>query len=478
MICDVAGTRGHGKARPAARGTTHSRDLRVACELLIRGGMKQLALMLTVVGCGSSSSPGKADAPVMPDTPSGPDAAAIGMVSVHVVDEGAAVANATIVFSLPSGEVGSTAMTNASGDATGTITAGGSVTAAFTSNTTHLLMTAFDVQVGDQLVLGVPSGPPGAGAAQGSVAVAYPSTVTNATSYASDVGCAQMSGSTTGTVTIPLTASCQATAGTFDVISFATDTNGALLAYSVAAALTVPGSGNTLNQTMPAWRTDAATATLTVSNAPPDQMVVAKADIHDDPVQYSQFPQVRVTVTAGGQASVAPSWPKSVGNAVSWIVQVPYPSGIEGQAVKAFEERTTALNSTTRGYDATALPTLTSRSVSVASGHDTPNATWTTASAPVAGTSGQLVQVGWNVPSLGTFEWLAAVPADATSVQYPRLPDSLATSRVAVDQPFQAEAVYIVQSDLFADPAAFRQTWGNFVVPPATNYKTTLSVIQ
>jgi len=410
-----------------------------------------------------------------------PDAAATGTVSVHVAKFGTPIANATVVFSLPSGEVGSTAMTNATGDATGTITAGGSVTAEYVTGTQpnelHTLMTAFAVQPGDQLTLGEASGPPPQGASLGSVQVTYPATVTNAVSYTTDIACASSTAATTAQVTLAIAAGCLSTSGTFDVISTAVDVDGNLLAYSVVANLTPPGSGNTLNQTMPAWRTDPATATITLSNAEPNQVVAARPALYDGPGLYSKLPAVNTVADNTGHATVAPAWPKSVGSAVSWYVRAIYPSSVAGQPEKFYEERTTALNATTRGIDLAALPLVTTRTAEVASGRDTPFLSWT-ATGPATGAQGTFAQVDWSISGIGDYDWTAILPVDAVSVQFPRLPDSLAVDRVSVTQAFSDETIYIVQSNLFADAAAYRQSWGNIVVPPGQNYTLALSGIQ
>ena len=225
---------------------------------------------MLLVACGSSHKTNP-DAPkVTPDV--AVDSLPTGMVSVHVVVNGVYQADAPIAFQLPTGEVSSTTMTDANGAASGTITAGGSVTTDIATganpSANHALFTVFDVQPGDQLTIGTLRGNPVVGGAVGSVQVTYASSVTNAVNYRADLGCKNLTTSDSNPVTLAVTSDCLASGGTFDIIATATDGSGNLLGYAVASDLTPPGAGNTLNQTMPSWRTDLATDTITVSNAP------------------------------------------------------------------------------------------------------------------------------------------------------------------------------------------------------------------
>jgi hypothetical protein len=443
--------------------------------------MKLFAVLVVVTACGSSSAAKSPDAPLVADAPAEVDALPSGSVAVHVVIAGQPQVGATIVFSAPTGEVAATATSDNNGGANGTITAGGSLTAEVVTgsqpNATHTLFTAFDVQPGDNITLGTNSGPPPTGADDGNVQVSYASTVNNATAYTSDIGCSSMSGATTTAITMPITGSCLAAGGTFDVISTATDTNGNLLGYAVQSNVTPAGAGNTVNKTMPAWGTSTASDTVTLSNGPATQAVVAHVKMHHDPVVYGHWPVTQATTNGGGGASVALTWPQSVGSAVSWDLKVSYPSSVSGMPSKSYGKRTSTLTSTTQAIDLSVMPTMTSQTVIVPSGHDTPMASWTS-SGTMPTVQGTLVSMTWHINNIGTFTWTGAARGDVTSVQFPRLPDSLAIDRVAVNQAYDQEQVTIVQSDLFADFAAFRSSYGDVLSPPARNYNYALTAIQ
>jgi len=449
--------------------------------------MKLSGFLVLLAACGSSSSSSPLDGAPPADSagPSHdatalPDAAATGMVAVHVVMAGVPVPGAQLVFSTPSGDVGSMGMTDANGNATGTIIAGGSVTAGIASGTapneSFQLTTVVDVQPGDNLTLGENIASPTGSAALGNVQISYPAAVTNATSYLTDIGCNTVGGATVGgSVTMPVTSACLAAGGTFDVMSTARDSSGNLLAFTVATGLTPAGDGNTLTQAMPAWRTDFATAGITFSNAVGMQNAVMHGQVSDDPVAFGTLPETTGTVDAGGHVTAQLSWPKSIGTADEWIVELPLGKSVAGTQMKQYFGRASTVTSQT--IDASLLPTLTSRTIDVAFGQDTPMLSWTAAT-PLSTIQGTLGFLSWDLPNLGTVSWTVAVPGDASSVQLPRLSDALALGRVSPTQPFTSAQVMIVQSDLFSNAAAFRASWGDALDPPARNYSIARSLIE
>ena len=195
-----------------------------------------------------------------------------------------------------------------------------------------------------------------------------------------------------------------------------------------------------------------------------------------DLVRFAQA-QSNATADNTGHATLTPSWPKSVGTALTLDTSVAYAASASGQAIKEYTTRTSTLTTTATPIDASMTATLTSRSVAVPANHDTPMVSWTaTGGFPTA--QGALVAASWTVSGVGTFLWLGIARADVTSVQFPRLPDSLAIDRVAVSQTYTGTQIEIVQSSLFADAAAFRANWGDLLAPPQQDYTATRSAMQ
>jgi len=433
---------------------------------------------LALAACGSSSNPKSPDAPiVMIDA--GPDAPAVGLVSVTVIVGTAPQTGAVVVFSDAAGKVIATQTTGADGKASQMMAAGGSVTCDPTggTGTSHTVETVFDVQPGDQLVLGAPQAAFPVSNADGTVGVTVlGGAVGNAASYRINLGgynCSSTS-ATTGAQNVPVMTSCLNSAGTFDALAIAVDANNQMLAYSVSTSLTPPGAGNTTSITMPAWRYDFATHNISFTNAPANATVNGQFLLKHD-VAYFQLDLPALTLTSSGTGTLAIPYPKMLGTTVNYQI---YATGaVTGglTPVGQLDVVSPVASLTDQHADFTMPPRVLAREVYVPPGDSVPTVEWVTA-APSTGTSGGIVQMQWSSPT-DQWIWAAAVPPGSTKVRFPDLPDVLATDRVTEDQAFSSAAVVFAEGSLFASATAFRANWLDVLLPVTTPYVETLTGI-
>lgn len=199
--------------------------------------MRLTLIAIALVGCGSSGNQGT-DAPEgdARQADAGPDAPAVGLVTVTVTALMTPVPGAAVVFADASGNVIATQATGADGRASEMVAAGGSVTCdpTFGVGTDHVLQTVFDVQPGDQITCGSPGTPNPTPTAQGTVQFTLAGAVASATQYVVDPGgCTVGSLSTPVTQTLSLTSRCLNPSDTYDVVAVALDVNHHALAYAV-----------------------------------------------------------------------------------------------------------------------------------------------------------------------------------------------------------------------------------------------------
>jgi hypothetical protein len=431
---------------------------------------REVVILFVLAACGGSggSSPDAARADGLID--SSPDATPTGLVSVTVLEAGQPVAGAAVVFSDPDGHVVSTSTTGPDGKAAETLAAGSSVTCdpTFGTGTTHALLTIFDVQPGDQLVMGDPVMPSPAASPEGTVQVGV-SAVTNAVSYAIDLGGCTATSSNPGTIAVTLTTACLNSAGTYDALALALGADGSAISYAVALSETAPGGANTGGLTMPAWRTDFATHTITVSNAPASTPISSFFVLDHDAARFASIPLPSYTSSATGTATMTMRYPKQLGTWADEAVVVEQPAGSSGQPFRMYLASTPIGNIQDETADFAAPPKITGTELFVAPNDSTPTISWDSPGS-FTGTTGGLVEVRWH-SATDSWIWSAVVAPGATNrVRFPDLPAALAVDRTPSTQVFDSGAVEFLQGTMFADETALRTDWTQAVQQTSGTY--------
>jgi hypothetical protein len=214
------------------------------------------ALAVVLCGCGGTSGAG-------PDG-GGSDAAVVGTATITVRHVGAAVSGAHVAFQAVDGSVMGETTTDVNGVASGTVHAGGYITAAWMdAGGNFFLFTYAQVKPGDNLLAKISDAPASSAA---SLNVTFQDAVAGANQYRASDRCDE-GGSATTPSTIVLTANSGCSNGsTWSVLGMARNNTGAgtTLAYATAESLAAAG---TATFTTASWAS-AAAYTLTFTNAP------------------------------------------------------------------------------------------------------------------------------------------------------------------------------------------------------------------
>lgn len=230
----------------------------------------------------AGNSGGAADATSF-DASLGPDAQAVGLVTVSVfVDE--APAEGVVVFTnAANGDYLTSGLTNANGIVKfESFPAGGAVTAAarafgdFSTSDSKMLSTVTAVEVGETITFGRSkrNSPSGNGLpVVGALEITLPGLFTGATVYERIVACETRSGASAGASGSTIYDGCFFPNGTMDAVAYASDNTGHL-AYSFGTAANLAGPTDNIvgSVVLPDWQTDLGTYAADLTESPQDEL--------------------------------------------------------------------------------------------------------------------------------------------------------------------------------------------------------------
>jgi hypothetical protein len=372
----------------------------------------------------------------MPDTGAQVDAGVGGLITVIVTggENEVPQANVTVLFSNPNGTVIGTAMTNAQGQATGTVPQGGMATvfrqqatpAYFFAETRGSLVPPETIYFRDWANGGPP--PPPVSRAT----VVLPGTAAGAGTYQAENGCDQQENTTPTLLPLEVDVECIRPNNTFPVFAQAYAGMGNsrnTVAYSMVPSTTVMGPTQTV--TMPAWSTTFRSTRVTTSNPPATAAGIGWG---------ADFVVNGETFDFYGDDTFGPLNPAML---PSWTLRTPTANverflpgiGLFNQAFTSFSLRTDFLQTVpaTLSYDLTndVLP-FVSNAMFNATPLERPTLSWTVATGLPALADATIVEIHWRESNMSTnHEWTARISPNATSFQLPELPTALVAYRPA-----------------------------------------------
>ncbi len=437
-----------------------------------------VSLVAGAAACGAVSADADADPdPLEPDASvpgsdggdAEPDAQTTGVASVTVHGESGKVEQGvSVVFHHADGTVVQKLFTNVQGRASSVVDAGDLVSVVrTTSQGTLQVVTFLGVKPGDELHSGDPhsrvtTGMYGTLTVSG---VVYP----GASSFYIDAGCFDGPAlDEAGVATLDLYDGCHAPTGTVPLLVQARDANGLPIAYTSRPALAAGGAGHVT--ILPSeWRTDFASAAITVTNTPTKVTVYPSVFVDNAPglETFDFHPLVAGNPQPGDNVNATVVVPKNLGNGHDHAVEEYVYSGND-RTFRLLAGRQSGVLPAALSIDgARFLPYLTGRSATGTGDAARPRLAWTSEGA-LDLVDGGVVHTAWyDGLAQRSHEWNFVVPPGTTGVQLPALPDSLASWRPTVDATPDAPALYFVESNAIDGYDFFRQHVGAYI-----NYQT------
>ncbi len=432
--------------------------------------MKLIAL-LALTACSSDPKSAVADAPdhaidAMAD--GAPDAPATGTASIRIANLGTSNVGLPVSFADPTGAPTQLVMTDATGMASATVTAGGSVTV-FVN--TSLALAVLDVQPGDAIVVDNGPIPTVVGTANVNVTAK-----TNATNYAVTAGCnARNQAATTppAAMSLDITTACVTGTNTYDLFATATDASDRLIAYQAQLDL-VPPTG-TKSIAMSSWQTAFTSLAVALGNAPVGSDVVEVDTFALRDKRRFRGDSVSGPIVAGGGSAQSLNLPAGAWSAMAYGVQVNNTSGGTTTVVRSAP---TLGGLVTVDLSTDLLPYLHDQAVNFQNG-TTPTIHFF-ADGPLTNARGMVAQVAYTASS-GAIQMIVVMPAVVAAVDLPRLPDALSAYRPMLPFSGGVQVIEALGGDLFADAKAFREHFGRTLAGdlfPPSGGQTSLTVVQ
>ena len=433
-------------------------------------------------GCGAVSSDTDAD-PNRPDAKRAddggivdePDAQTTGLLTVTVYNEyGSGDTSASVVFQKADGTVVQRLPTDANGEATSTVDAGDLVTVArINYNGDNELFTFVGVKPGDHLLSGYPRTVL-ANSSYGEVSAKL-APFDGAAFYRVDTGCLYIDDADAeGNALVGLYEQCHDPTGNIPLYAYAMDSQGRLIAY--ATRTLANGGAGSIQIDASEWRTDFATTSISVTNSPAESALYPHLYVDNQPLpeRFSFDPTLPINPQPGENVNGTAVLPKGLGTGYVYDVEQFVYTGQNTQYRLLSQRKSGTVPASIAIDGAQLLPYLTGRNLVGTGDPQRPKLTWA-AAASLAGTDGGIVQTGWYDNANQRYHvWSFSVPAAATEVQLPALPDSLAEYRPSVDVGPREPDVVFIDADGVAGYDAFRQLVRSYTYANGTVFRAVL----
>ncbi len=398
-----------------------------------------------------------------------PDAAPT-TVTVVVVNDHGPEQGATVVFQDATGNVVTTAITDASGKATQLVAAGSQVTAVLGTPQNIELVTIEGVMPGDVLTAHDATDTTFASGQVSIDAVPDAGTPPGTTNYQINIGRCSDNVSALPVQT-SLSPDCERN-GTFPVLVQAMDDDDiGTLGYTYQTGNTFPLDGGVAHVSLSgAWSTSLPSQSISVTNFPDPNLTGF--------LGYSEI--------ANGVASGTPTYVNSDeegGASATFPVHPGYATSVQNEAnvsglrggaiaVSAIAARTApSPDGGAASFDlSTLLPLLDAVTID-SSQPGQPTVSWVTEAGSLAAANGTVVELAWSGTNDGgdvQGTWTIIAPPTATSVHAPALPASLAAWAPSADAAFTFPAnVIVVQGSFLPDYAQLRALFST--LPPTSS---------